>query len=169
MTMNEPRLSGQVPAKPMRLPRPLLESDITKQVKDFMLARGWRAIRNQRTVVPGQFSSCEPGTPDFTFLRYVGTRDYPSLALVLWVELKRKDARGKTVTAKCRCATKTAKQRCTFHDQLNWRERERRGGVVWTSVDDIEWFIEQYQIHYGWLHSGPAARGQLDLLAELSV
>jgi hypothetical protein len=146
----------------------LKEADVVAQVKGFLEAHSWRAVRMNRGTMQGysgmvQFG--ENGMADYQFIRYVGTRDVPSLTLVLWIEFKRPKAK-----TSCRCATKTAKQRCTFHDQLAWRERERRrGGVVWTGVDDIDWFIEQYQIHYGWLHSGPAARGQLDLLAGLSV
>jgi hypothetical protein len=30
-------------------------------------------------------------------------------------------------------------------------------------VDDFDWFHEQYQQHFGWLHAGDAARGQLQM------
>lgn len=133
----------------------LSESDITGQIKDFLSHRGWRAIRHQRTVVPGAFQAGEPGMPDFLFLRYL-ERGY---GLVLWVELKRPSDRRK-----CRCLQNAGtRKRCTVCDQANWRKREEgRGAKVWR-VDDLEWFAEEYQREYGWLHRGATGRGQLEL------
>lgn len=124
-----------------------------------MEVKGWRAIRMQRTVVPGQFSTCEPGTADFLFLYYSG-----KAALVLWVELKKPKAR-----MICRCLqNRGTRKRCTMCDQINWRSKERaRGATVWAGVDNVQIFIEQYEQSYGWLHAGPAARGQLELLAGI--
>jgi hypothetical protein len=138
-------------------PAPLVEADITNQIRDFMEHHGWRPVRMQRTIVPGQFSTCEPGTADFLFLYYLKNG-----ALALWVELKKPKAR-----MQCRCIqNRGTRKRCTACDQKAWQMRERaRGGVVWSGVDDIEWFIEQYERAFGWLHSGDRARGQLDLLA----
>jgi len=140
-------------------PRPLAESDVTKQVRDFMESHGWRSVRMQRTIVPGQFSTCEPGTADFLFLYYAR-----KAALALWVEFKRPKAR-----MQCRCLqNRGTRKRCTFCDQKQWTDKERaRGGIVWAGVADIDWFIEQYDKAFGWLHSGEVARGQLDLLAHV--
>jgi hypothetical protein len=122
-----------------------------------MEANGWRPVRMQRTIVPGQFSTCEPGTADFLFL-YYGRKG----VLALWVELKKPKAR---MTCKC-LQNRGSRKRCTMCDQINWRNRERaRGATVWAGVDNIAVYIEQYEKSYGWLHTGAAARGQLNLLA----
>jgi hypothetical protein len=141
-----------------RQPR-LDESFIAKQVKDFMLIKGWRAIRNQRMVLPGTFQSGEPGIPDYCFIRYL--KD--GVALVLWVEMKRP---GYTDNHRCARIQGTRK-RCTPCDQKMWRTRERRnGGIVWI-VDDIGTFVERYDKDYGWLHAPETGTGQLDMLAGL--
>jgi hypothetical protein len=141
-------------------PTGLTESDVTGQLKAFMEAKGWRPIRMQRTIVPGQFSTCEPGTADFLFLYYAAK----GAALALWIELKKPKAR---MTCKC-LQNRGTRKRCTMCDQINWRTKERaRGAVVWAGVDDIAVFIEAYEKSYGWLHAGAAARGQLDLLAGI--
>jgi hypothetical protein len=117
----------------------------------------------QRTIVPGQFSTCEPGTADFLFLYY---RKKGANALALWVELKRPKAR---MTCKC-LQNRGTRKRCTMCDQRTWRMREEaRGGIVWTGVDNIEAFIRDYDAAFGALHTGDSARGQLDLLAGVSA
>src|SRR5262249_15414943 len=137
----------------------LNEAQVTSQVKGFLESHGWRAVRNQRTVVAGAFQSGEPGMPDFLFLRYLEN----GVCLALWIELKAKSDRRA-----CRCSQIVGtRRRCTVCDQKAWRERERaRGAKVWR-VDDIEVFIRDYDEFYGWLHAGSSARGQLDLLAEV--
>jgi hypothetical protein len=147
-------------------PPKLSEANVTDQVVSFMQAKGWRTLRMQRTIVPGQFSTCEPGTADFLFVRYlnkVGVQGGHTLAL--WVELKRPNAR-----MRCKCLENAGtRKRCTMCDQKNWQQRERaRGATVWSGVSDIDWFMEQYQKAFGWLHVGDQARGQLDLLRERS-
>ena len=125
----------------------LLEKEVTQQVKDYLLYRGWRPVRMMRTAIPGAFSVGEPGMPDFLFLRYLDCRP-TCAALALWVEMKRPDGKLR-------------------EGQPEWHARERaRGATVWV-VDDFEWFEGLYHKHFGWLHSGDAAAGQLDLLAEL--
>ena len=145
----------------VRLP-PLSESHVMRQVRDFMELRGWRPVRMQRTIVPGQFSTCEPGTADFLFLYYLDKGGVPAGSLCLWVELKRPKAR-----MRCRCLeNRGTRKRCTACDQKAWRERERaRGAMVWTDVADIQKFIGEYERTFGFLHSGDRSRGQLDLLA----
>jgi hypothetical protein len=149
----------------MTLTLPVLsEASVTEQVKSFLEARGWRAVRNQRTVMPGHFQTGEPGMADFCFVYYKPTKRYPALSLTLWVEFKKKNSR-----MRCKCIeNRGTRKRCTMCDQKNWRDRERaRGALVFTGVDDCEWFIEQYETLFAWLHTGDAARGQLDLLAGL--
>ena len=143
------------------IPTGLTEADVTGQVRDFMEAKGWRSVRMQRTIVPGQFSTCEPGTADFLFLYYCR-----KAALALWVELKKPRAR-----MACKCIqNRGSRKRCTFCDQINWRAKERaRGAVVWSGVDEIGAFIDSYEKTYGWLHAGDTGRGQLDLLAGIKA
>jgi VRR-NUC domain len=127
-------------------PGQLLEKEVTQQVKDFLAYRGWRPIRMMRTAVPGSFSVGEPGMPDFLFCRYL---DKPMGAcLALWIEMKRPGGKLRD-------------------GQPEWHARERaRGATVWV-VDDFDFFANLYEKHFGWLHSGDAAIGQLDLLAAL--
>lgn len=127
----------------------LQERDITRQVRDFLQVRGWRAIRMQRSVAPGSFSTGEPGMADFLFVRYFPREKIPYGAVLhLWVEFKAPTGR-------------------VGPHQKEWQKREAEfGGSVWV-VDDLEWFQTEYFSHYGWLHSGDSARGQLDLLGAL--
>lgn len=134
---------------------PLSEADVAKQVKDFLVWRKWRAVRMQRTVVPGQFQTGEPGIPDFLFLRYLPD----GVTLTLWVEFKKPtDRRG------CRCRPgKTTL--CTQCAQAKWKERERRLGAVVVEVSDLDAFHRWYDREYGWLHTGKSGVGQLQLEA----
>ena len=153
-----------MPARP--LPPQLLESQVTDQIRGFLESRGWRAIRMQRTVVPGAFTTGEPGMADFLFLYPLPDAGAYGVALQLWIELKNPRAR-----MSCKClVNRGTRRRCTFCDQRNWQRMERvRGFVVWSAVNDFAWFESEYQIHFGWLHSGVRARGQLDLLAGMGA
>jgi hypothetical protein len=145
----------------------LSEADVSGQIKDYLVAKGWRSIRNQRTVVPGQFQTCEPGMADFLFLYYLkATGRFIPATLALWIEVKKPKARPR-----CKCIENSGtRKRCTFCDQRTWREREKaRGGVVWSGVDDFEWFEATYESTFGWLHNGDAARGQLELLVGMEA
>jgi hypothetical protein len=129
-------------------PVKILEKQVTEQVRDYLKYRGWRAIRMQRTVVPGAFQSGEPGMPDYLFLRYLPPFPTPkgAAALCLWIEFKAPGGKLR-------------------EGQAEWHCRERlRGGSVWV-VDDLDWFAELYEKHFAWLHSGDSAIGQMDLLA----
>lgn len=144
-------------------PPKLSESDVTKQIRDFLEWRQWRCIRHNRSIVTmpgaGIVSFGEPGMPDLQFIRYVPTEGIPGAAIVLWLELK---ATGKK--AQCRCPTKKPGQRCTACDQKNWKDRERkRGAVVW-QIDSIELFEKMYRSTFAYLHSGDMAVGQLELI-----
>ena len=133
------------PAKPAS-PLKLEEQRITKAVRAFLVNRGWRAIRFQRFVAPGSFQTGEPGIPDYLFVRYF--RSPHGAALAMWIEMKAPMGRFQP-------------------GQQEWHQRETQlGASVWV-VDDVGWFAEEYERIFGWLHSGPAASGQLDLLAGL--
>lgn len=124
---------------PRSKPAKLLEREVTRQIRDFLKLRGWRAIRMQRTVMPGQFQSGEPGIPDYLFLHYIGRR----AAAVLWIELKRPGGRIRP-------------------QQQEWHDRERgRGAEVWV-VENFEHFEGLYRGSFSWLHDGRLP-GQIDL------
>ena len=137
----------------------LNEADVVAQVRGYLEHRGWRPIRYQRTVVQmaggGAFSTAEPGQADLQFIRYLEHSAIPGASIVLWIEMKKKGA-----FAKCRCATKKPRQRCTACDQATWRERERRRGALVWMVDDIVWFMDEYNRNFGFLHSGDRAVGR---------
>ena len=124
----------------------MLEVDVTAQVKDFFALRGWRAIRHQRFVVPGAGQSGEPGQPDFCFIKYLQGKDgaFNGVSLVLWVELKKPNAK-----TQCRCRPEK-RSKCTACAQQDWAEREtKRGGIVLrvSSVKDLEgWYVPRF----GW-------------------
>jgi hypothetical protein len=124
---------------------PLSEADLTKLCVDFMEARGWRALRHQRTIVRGQFQTGEPGIPDYQFIYYLKEHSVYGFCLNLYVEFKRKSK-----TAQCRCAANAgSRRRCTFHDQVEWQARERAaGGAVWV-IDDFADFEASYRDMFG--------------------
>lgn len=128
----------------------LLEADVTRQIKDFMRFRGWRAIRFQRTIVPGQFQTGEPGIPDWLFVRYLQT-EFAGLCVLCWVEMKRA-TRGKLMA-----------------NQVSWRDRERRLGAIVLKANDIGEFHAEYERLFGWLQSEEWVRGdQREIRFELS-
>ena len=108
----------------------LRESDVVRQVLDFLMFRHWRPIRNQRTIVPKKFQTGEPGMADFLFVKYAGEPDAPGLSLTLWIEFKSQDGRVSS-------------------EQSAWLAREReRGGLAWI-VDDFDEFGRKYAEAFG--------------------
>jgi hypothetical protein len=102
----------------------LKERDVTRQVCDYLGFRGWRALRMQRTVLPGSFQTGEPGQADYLFLRYM-LGGKPGSTLSLWIEFKAPGGRLRK-------------------GQAEWHVRERlRGGLVWV-VGSFEAFEEAY-------------------------
>lgn len=129
-------------AKTTLSPAALLEREVTAQIRDFLKAKGWRPIRMQRTVMPGQFQTGEPGIPDFLFIRYMGY----GKGTLLWIELKRPGGKLR-------------------EQQVEWIAKERqRGGTVWI-VDSFDPFAALYQERFAWLHSGQV-KGQVELSFE---
>jgi len=119
----------------------LLERHVSRQVRDFLEYRGWRAIRMQRTVIPGSFQTGEKGMADYLFVRYL-PEVKPGCSLTLWVETKRPGGPLRK-------------------HQPEWHAEERlRGAQVWV-VDDFDLFARNYERVWGWLHHG-GARGQLE-------
>lgn len=117
-------------------PPALLERDTSKQVRDFMIAKGWRVFRVQRVLIPGAFATGEKGMPDFTFVRYLKQGKYPALTCTLYVEMKRE--KGGVVGP----------------HQVKWKKlEEERGGIVWT-VDSFTLFVNRYDREFAWLHDG---------------
>lgn len=136
------------------------ESDVQRTVRDFLKAHGWRPVRTQFAFSPGAMSTGEPGMADYLFiypLRGI-TRGYATM-LGLWIEFKSPSAK-----LTCRC---TIEKKCRLCKQAEWQLKERsKGFVVWSGVDNFDWFEGEYRRHFGWLHAGEQARGQLDLLQE---
>lgn len=124
--------------------RGLLEADVTAQIKDFMEWRNWRAIRMQRTVVPGQFSTGEPGIADFLFVRYLRT-EFLGLSVTCWIEMKR--AQGGKLADK----------------QIAWRNRELLRGAVVIKASNVSEFHDQYDAAFGWLVSESWVNGQQEI------
>lgn len=138
----------------------LTERDLSKQICDFMQYRGWRKLRNNvggRMGNEGQMIPFgERGMPDQLFLRYY--RQPTGGALVLWIEMKRPGA-----NMKCRCVPGD-KRTCRNCQQRIWRDKERARGAVVIVADDLDEFCRWYDDHFGWVHSGPMADGQLRLI-----
>lgn len=148
-----------MPLPPLHAAPRMLEADVSGQVCDFLRMKGWRLKRNQRTVIPGQFQSGEPGEADVTAIYYLGSVR-PGLAAVLHVEVK-----GPRDKRACNCAWRlkaNKRGKCGVCLQADWQARERsRGATVWV-VNNFVDFEENYQRAFGWLHSG-AVPGQIEL------
>mgnify|MGYP003659669333 CR=1 FL=1 len=104
----------------------LTEADVTSQIKGYLEARGWYAIRLQsgtvRGVTRGTFMRVgKPGLPDWVFVRKWG--GYP---IHLFCEMKKP---GKKLAP----------------DQVAWfKDAEYRG--LWTIwADSLEMFVEKYE------------------------
>lgn len=141
-------------------PSKLAEREVDAQIKGFLEFKGWRPKREQRTVIPGQFQTGEPGIPDRLFIHYLtGLKGKPiGLSLTLWVEMKRPGAK-----MRCNCR---AGHTCTMHAQMNWRAKEeQRGGIV-AQVESFADFVPWYEERFGWLHRGDRGQGQLEMLLE---
>lgn len=148
-----------MPLPPLVKAPPLLEADVSQQVCDFMRAKGWRGVRHQRTVVPGQFQSGEPGIADWQWIFYLGKLKR-GLTVTLWTEIKGpRDKR--TCNCKWRLASKK-RGKCGVCLQADWHARERsRTAEVW-SVSDIQEHMLRYEATFGWLHKGEVP-GQIEL------
>jgi hypothetical protein len=154
-------------------PKKLLEREVTGQIRDFLKLRGWRPIRMQRTVVPGQFQTGEPGMADFLFLRYLpGSCAKPAgdflteriapcgLTLALWVEMK-----GQTDRRRCNCAARAMRGKrgkCSVCTQQDWRRKEESRGALFGPGHDFTAFERWYVQQFGWVHDGNLP-GQMEM------
>ncbi len=122
---------------------PLKESDIARTVRDFLAAQGWRVIVTDPVSDRSRGKGFgEIGMADLLVLRYrpwpVEWHDengwHPKVqcqAEVIWLELKRIDAKGRTTKA-------TPAQKL-------WHQAERaRGALVWVAGEDFEASIEGF-------------------------
>ena len=130
----------------------LLEKDVTRQVSDFLVYRGWRRFRNN---VGGKYDAHgnytpygERGMPDMLFVNY--HRIKKPWSMMLWIETKR--SRGGRLS----------------EYQLEWQEAERARGAIVLCVSDFREFEQWYNEKLGWIHSaaGPPNPGNLDLFAK---
>ena len=126
---------------PKKDPRRILEAETTRHVKAFFVRRGWRPVRFQRTVIPGQFQTGEPGISDYFFVYYLQT-DFPGLSVLCWVEMKRFH-RGKLL-----------------EDQKKWIERERGRGAVVLKAENVAEVEVEYDRLFGWLQTEDWVKGQ---------
>lgn len=130
----------------------LNESDVQKQCCDFLRHRGWRIVRTQFAFAPGTMSTGEPGMADVLAIYPLTNEHNYAVILGTWIEFKSPRA-----NLACRCAPG---KKCRLCRQKEWQTRERaRGFVVWSGVDDFEWFEEQYAAKFGWLHTGDQEQG----------
>jgi len=136
------------------------EAALTAELKRFLEARGWRAVRNESGFVPGAGSIGEKGMADWQFLRYLET---PGLALVLWIE-----AKPPGYKPRCNCKPgevnpKTGRRgkghECRSCGQKRWAETERARGALVMQVNDVDAFAEWYARTFHWLPE-PEAVGQ---------
>jgi len=122
-----------VVAKKPKVPsqKKLLEKQVTASVKKYLELRGWRPIRMQRMTLPGQFSSHEPGTPDFLFVRYdTEPLHPPGQSRCIWLEMKSSSGH-------------------LGPKQEEWIARERKRGAVVLVVDNAEEFVKYYERAFG--------------------
>jgi len=109
----------------------ILEKEVTASVKKYLMLRGWRPIRFQRTVMSGSFQAGEPGQADFLFVRYDSDALHaPGAGRLLWCEMKSPAGH-------------------LGPKQEEWIARERgRGALVWV-VDDYAEFVKLYERTFG--------------------
>jgi hypothetical protein len=126
-------------------PKQELEREVTKATVDFLRSKGWRIVRHQRYVSPGQFQSGEPGMADTQAIYYMPGS---LAAVVFWIEFKR------------RIGGKVGEHQTKWHE----RERERGGTVI--VVSDVKTFCEWYDRELAFLRQEPWLRGQRELQLE---
>lgn len=120
----------------VKKPRPvsqnkILEKQVTSDVKKYLMLRGWRPIRFQRTVVMGAFQAGEPGQADYLFVRYdTEPLHPPGAGRLLWCEMK-------------------APSGHLGPKQVEWIEREKGRGALVLVVDDFDEFVRYYEKAFG--------------------
>lgn len=119
-------------------PPPPLEVVVAHGVRQALVQRHWRVIRNNVTKVqfrPGVWTQfAEPGMPDFLAIHYLDTH---GLAVLLWVETKRLQL-GRLAD-----------------EQTKWHQRETTYGAVVIVARSVDDFLAQYDNKVGWIHHAP--------------
>ena len=120
------------------------EADVTRQVIDYLEARGWRAIRMQsglfKRATPGYTGRVrvgEVGIPDWLIVSYLYPYDHylgpPAVSIspaLFWLELKRPGEKLRK-------------------GQPEWIDKERARGALVCVADSLESFEEWYGEVYG--------------------
>ncbi len=122
--------------KPKKVVTP--EQIVTRLCNKALRENGWRLIRQQRTSVPGAFSTGEPGMPDYQAVRYV--KD--GVAYMFWIEYK-------------------SPAGSLRKGQPEWHERERKLGALVVVVDDAGKFEAWYDKRFGFLHAKELKQAKL--------
>jgi hypothetical protein len=133
--------------------------------------KNWRTFRHQSGMFYNQsgqiFRVGEKGMADNSAIWHLETPDAkPKLGLnyTLWVEFKRD---GFAETCGC-CVNAIGKPKeCTFCGQRRWRDAMKELGALVIRVSSVQDFISWYDNRFGFLHTGAAARGQLELLVDV--
>lgn len=148
----------------------MLERDVVDQCVSFMRIHGWRPFRTHFSFQPGAFSTCEPGCPDYQFIRYMPQPAAPARCMLVWIEFKSpRDKRVCTCQQRVIKALQAGKKRrpsqCNFCRQRDWREAERSLGACVMLVSSLDQLQETYSREFGWLHRNgvEVSTGQLPL------
>lgn len=125
----------------------LRESDVSKQIRDFLEFRGWRVIRMNVTKTQdksGRWTSFgEVGQPDYLCLFYKLNRaNPPGCSVALWVEVKQKGGKLREV-------------------QAQWHRDEALRGATVVVADDFRDFESWYWECFGWVHQLQSGQGHL--------
>lgn len=130
------------------MPLKLTERDVARQVRDFLEAHGWRAIRMQVASVArptgGGFHVGQVGMPDYLFLRYEG--DIPESAKHDYSEFE-----PNPLHAACQhlwVETKAPGKKRTAAQEI-WAVNEQLRGAVGVVVDDFDKFQTWYWQEFG--------------------
>lgn len=144
------------------------EAQVARELRAFLEARGWRAVRMESGFVPGAGSFGEKGIADWLFLCYLPLRGN---TLAMWIETK---APGAKQVCHCKPAVMEPGKRpgtmrqakaaheCRMHGQQRWRRDEEARGALVLTVSDVPAFIAEYSRVFSWLPE-PAEKGQMRL------
>jgi hypothetical protein len=138
----------------------MLESEVIRQVSDFLTFEGWRAVKHEY-LFTGTKVVGEKGMPDWSYTHYLKG---DGVTCTLWIEFKSPSDRRK-----CRCEAKNAGKKrftpCTPCAQAAWKKAEEDRGAIVLRVNNFEAFRAWYTERYHWVR--PYKRGQ-QILTEAS-
>lgn len=148
-----------------------IEAEVVRDLKNFLAARGWRAVRMETGFVPGAGSFGEKGIADWLFLRYMPGR---GLTMAMWIEAK---PPGHKPVCRCKPAVMVPGKRpgtekigkpaheCRSCGQARWKLAEEARGALVLTVSYVPAFISEYQRVFGWLPE-PKPQAQQMILEE---